>query len=195
MADIVHPEAKYKIAQVGPSRPFDFADKKDPSKKIEMIGYDVQFEGIADWVKVNQMAATAAPQIGDELEGHIEDTGKFGLKFAKKRAGGSWGGGYGGGAATPGAQWSAAFETAAHILIGYGGAKSKTIKEYMVKVEDVAKMVKDRVDTLAKEEAPKADTIATKSESESGESPSAPAPTAPANGVEIEEVTENDVNW
>ena len=191
MADIVHPEAKYKIAQVGPSRPFDFADKKDPSKKIEMIGYDVQFEGIADWVKVNQMAATAAPKIGDELEGHIEDTGRFGLKFAKKRAGGSWGGG--GGAATPGAQWSAAFETAARVVAGYGGPKVKTIAEYLDRVEAVAKQVKARVDALAEEEAPKAESIPTASES--GESPSAPAVTDPGNGVEIEEVKESDLNW
>lgn len=177
----------YKIAQVGPQSPFSFPDKKTGAT-VNMIGYDVQFEGMADWVKINQMAETAAPKQGDELEGSVEDNGKYGLKFVKKRKGGGFG--YGGGAATPGAQWSAAFETAARIVAGYGGTKAKTIEEYLGRVEKVAKLVKERVDALAQAEAPKQETIATKSESESGESP------APAdNGVVVEEVTEDDVNW
>lgn len=165
---IVHPEGEYKIAQVGPTRSWDF--NGNDGNKVSMTTYSIQLEGVADWVDLNTAAGSDAPKVGDALEGHVEDAGKFGLKFTKKKKQGSWGGGKGG--YNPGAAWSAAFETSATITSAYyaaSGAKPKDFDEFFGRVEAVAKRVKDTVDALAKVAAPAPEVQ--KSESETGESP------------------------
>lgn len=144
MANIVHPEGTYKINQVGPSRPWNFnAD----GKTIEMVGYSVQFEGIADWVDVNVKADADAPKPGEELQGHIEES-KFGYKFTKKRGGR---GGFGGGRGdySKGAQWANAYQTAATVLSGYytaSGKKPATITEYLGKLDEIAPAIRASID-------------------------------------------------
>jgi hypothetical protein len=96
------------------------------------------------------------------VEGHIEDGGKFGLKFVKKRKQGGWSGG--GGKSSPGAQWSAAFQTAATLLQAYataGTLKIKNIGELVEKTEQLAGVIKAKVDAAAgtvQAEAPKQET-------------------------------------
>lgn len=169
---IVHPEAKYKIGQIGPVNDWSFKDKSTGGD-IAMKGYSIQLEGVADWVTLNQAATTDAPAVGTELEGHVEDTGKFGLRFVKKSKGG--GGNWGGGKSSPGAQWSAAFDTATNIVAAYlqvSGKKVKTVLEFVDKVEEVAKVIKPRVDALAGSAVKEETTDETpKTTSESGESP------------------------
>lgn len=170
---IVHPEKEYKIAQVGPTRDWDFTG--NDGQKIAMRTYSIQVEGVADWVDLNTKSDGDAPTVGETLEGHIEDGGKYGYKFVKKKKGGNWSGGSKGYSA--GAAWSAAFETSATITAAYyaaSGSKPKDFDEFFGRVEAVAKKVKDTVDALAKASAPAESTEAPKTESESGESP-APA--------------------
>lgn len=188
MADnkIVHELKDYKIAQVGPDREWDF--NGNDGQTVYMKTFSIQLEGIADWVDLNIAAKSDAPKVGEEVRGHVEDAGKYGLKFVKeKKQGGGWqGGGKGAGL---GAQWSAAFETASVIVAGYLQAsdkKPKDIADFVSKVEQVAKVVKGKVDALAN--AAKKDEPV-KSESESGESPTAPAD----NGVEIDDVDESEL--
>lgn len=168
---IVHPEAEYKIAQVGPTRSWDFTG--NDGNKVSMTTYSIQLEGVADWVDLNTAAGSDAPKIGDTLDGHIEDAGKFGLKFTKKRKSGNWGskGGYSAGAA-----WSAAFQASATITTAYYAAsatKPKSFDEFFGKVEAVANKVKTSVDTLAKTATATEGEVA-KTESETGESPANP---------------------
>ena len=186
MADkkIVHPEGKYKIAQVGPTRDWDF---NSDSGKIAMKTYSIQLEGIADWVDFNQKADVDAPTVGQEIEGHVEDAGQYGLKFQKKRGSGGF---FGGKGSSAGAQWSAAFTTAATLLQAYaaaGGLKVKNIGDLVEKTEQLAVSIKAKVDAHAG--APKKEEESTqKTESESGESP------APAdNGVVIDDVSDEDL--
>lgn len=165
---IVHPEAQYKIAQVGPTRAWDFTG--NDGQKVSMLTYSIQLEGIADWVDLNVKPDSTPPAVGESLEGHIEDGGKYGYKFVKKK-GGNWSGG--GKGYSAGAAWSAAFETSAQITSAYyaaSGAKPKDFDEFFGRVEAVAKRVKDSVDALAKAGAP-VETETPKTQSESGESP------------------------
>jgi len=167
---IVHPEADYKIAQVGPTRDWDFTAD---SGKIAMRTYSIQLEGVADWVDYNIKADSEAPKIGETIKGHVEDGGKYGFKFVKVKGGGGFGGR--GGGYSAGAAWSAAFSTSASITAAYfaaSGTKPKSFEEFFGRVEAVAKKVKESVDALAKTAAPApATTEPQKSESESGESP------------------------
>jgi hypothetical protein len=184
MADIVHPEAQYRVQTVGKATPVNM---KDGGK---LLSYDIQLEGIPDWVSILQAETTPAPKKDDTLEGHVEDGGKYGLKFKKKRTGGFGGGG--GGQASPGAIWSAAFATAAHIMAGYVATlpedkRPKRIDEYFERVEQIAVNVKAAVERRA------------------GETPAAPptpppAPAAPAaakpadnTNVEIEDLGQQDL--
>ena len=172
---IVHPEAEYKVAQVGPTRDWDFTG--NDGQKIAMRTFSIQVEGVADWVDFNTKSDGDAPRVGEVLEGHIEDGGKYGYKFVKKKKGGNWSGG-GGKGYSAGAAWSAAFETSATITAAYyaaSGSKPKDFDEFFARVELVAKRVKDTVDALAKAAAP-AETETPKTQSESGESPSADTP-------------------
>ena len=182
---IVHPEAEYKIAQVGPTRDWDFTG--NDGAKIAMRTYSIQFEGVADWVDLNTKSDGDAPKVGETLEGHIEDGGKYGYKFVKKKKGGSWGGSKGNMA---GAAWSAALGTASTLVQGYfvtTGSKPKSFDEYFARVEAVAKKVKETVDALAK--ATPAESAETpKTESESGESP------APANQpIQLDTISEDEL--
>lgn len=187
---IVHKLGDYTVAQVGPDKSWEF--NGDNGQKIAMKTYSVQFEGIADWVDHNVKADGDAPKVGEVLRGHVEDTGKFGLRFKKEsKGGGNWSGG-GKGGYTPGAAWSAAFEVASTIVTGYftiADKKPKNIKEFLGKIEEVAVIVKGKVDGLAASDTKKDEPKPT--ESESGESP------APAdNGVEIEDVSEDELgSW
>ena len=171
MADIIHPEGTYKIAQVGPSRPWEFNSN---GETVQMVGYSVQFEGIADWVDVNVKADGAAPKPGDALEGHIEQS-KFGYKFTKKRGGGGRFGG-GGGGYSKGAQWANAYQTAAIVLQGYfvaSGSKPKGIEDFLDKLDDVADSIRKSIDAKLGE---------TQATTPSTPTPpaTAPDPTAPA---------------
>jgi len=142
MANIVHPEGTYKIGQVGPSRPWEFNSN---GETVQMVGYSVQFEGIADWIDVNVKASAPAPKPGEDLEGHIEES-KFGLKFTKKRGGG---GRFGGGGYSKGAQWANAYQTAAIVLQGYfvaSGSKPKDIEDFLAKLDGVADSIRKSID-------------------------------------------------
>lgn len=182
---IVHPEQKYKIAQIGPTRDWDF---KTDNGTIAMRTFSIQLEGIADWVDYNVKSDSPAPKVGDEIEGHVEDAGKFGYKFTKKRNS-NWSGG---GKSSIGAQWSAAYDTAANIIGQYyavSGKKPKSIDEFLKKVDAVAPKVKEMVDNragTAKTEEKKTDETP-KTTSESGESP------APQN-VEDDTINEDELN-
>lgn len=186
---IVHPESNYKIQQVGPDRDFSF-DGND-GNKVTLTEYQLQFEGIPDWVKFNVQKGADAPKVGEEIEGHIEDTGKFGLKFVKKRKGGY--GGFGGGKGSSlGAQWSAAYETAAVVLGSYfsiSEKKPKSIKEYVEKLDELAPTIKKMVDERAGTAQAKQDEEDNKTQSESGESP---AP-AEKKDVVIEDIDEDEL--
>lgn len=154
MADIIHAEGTYKIAGLGPVDSYSF-DGKDGGK-VEMKKYSIQLEGIADWINYSLVASSDAPKVGDSLEGHVEDGGKYGFKFVKKRKGGSWGGGSGGG---PGAAWNGAYTTAATVVAGYYAAAGKapaSIDEYMQRLDQIAVKVKAAIDKAAgTAEAPK----------------------------------------
>jgi hypothetical protein len=168
MADnaVIHPEGNYKVQSVGPVESYDFNQN---GKTVAMRKFSLQFEGIPDWINLNQVATTAEPKVGDSLEGHIEDTGKYGYKFVKKRSGGFGGGG---GQASPGAIYSAAFATAAEIVAAWlplAPQKPKELKEVFKMVEAVAVKVKESVDKLAGSEPQK---------------PAAPAPAAPSGSTE-----------
>lgn len=156
---ILHPEAAYKISAVGPVNDWSFNGDSGP---ISMKGYSIQVEGVADWSTLNQAATTDAPKVGDTVEGHIEDGGKFGLKFVKKKKqGGGWSGG---GKSSPGAQWSAAYQTAATLLQAYAAAgtlKVKDIGDLLEKTAELAAVIKAKVDEsagTAQAEAPKQET-------------------------------------
>ena len=128
MADIKYPEGQYKIAQVGPSRPFSFAG--NDGGQVTLVEYQVQLEGIADWVKLNTPDGAPAPAVGEQLEGHVEDTGKYGFKFVKKKKGG-----FGGGKNYAGAHYNSAVSVAAQIVVGYYqvlGTKPKDINEMIL---------------------------------------------------------------
>lgn len=177
---IVHPEGEYTIQQVGPNREVSF--QKD-GNTVSYQEYQVQFEGIPDWIKVNVGSDKPAPKAGETLKGHIEDTGKYGFKFVKEKSG-NWGGG-GGGKATPGAQWSSAYDTAAKVVSGYfqaSGKKPKSIKDYLDKVKGVAPIIKDMVDRSAE-----ADKLVQKDE-KSETTPEKPAEPAKPDNVEIEDI-------
>lgn len=158
---ILHPEGTYKIEQLGPIADWSF--KGDDGNPIPMKGYSVKFEGIADWGTINQSPTTDAPVVGESVEGHIEDGGKFGLKFVKKRKGG-FGGKFGGGKSSPGAQWSAAMATAATVVAAYvsscadAKSKPKTMADFLERVNQVAPVIKTMVDghagTVAEEVKP-----------------------------------------
>ena len=186
MADnkTVHELADYKIAQVGPTRDWDFTTD---GGKIAMKTYSIQLEGIVDWVDFNQKADTDAPVIGSTIRGHVEDAGKYGFKFVKERKQGGWSGG---GKSNPGAAWANAVETATSVVSSYyslTGKKPKTVEEFLGRVKSVAPSVKSMVDEFAgtskKEET-------TKSESETGESPTKD------NGVKIDNVDDSELgDW
>lgn len=181
MADnkIVHAEGTYKVQNVGPSKPWD-------SQYGQMMTYSIQFEGIADWIDLSQKADTDAPKQGDTFEGHVEDTGKYGLKFKKASKGGFGGGG--GGKFSAGAAWANSIQTAAAVVAGYlsvnpeAAKKAATIGDYFGLVSQVAPKVKAFVDQQAGNDKPAADT---KTESESGVSPGAAPAAAPAPQAEV----------
>lgn len=186
---IVHALKEYKVAQVGPSRDWDF--KGNDGTNVSMTTYSIQLEGIADWVDLNVKAGSDAPAVGEEIKGHVEDAGKYGLKFVKEKKAGGWSGG--GRAASPGAVWSSAVETATAVVVGYfqiTGKKPKNIAEFLKKIEEVAPMINATVDKLAGAAAP-AKEEPQKSESETGESP------APKdNGVVIDDVDDGELgDW
>lgn len=57
-----------------------------------MISYKVLFEGEETPVEVSQKATTAAPKVGDVVEGTIDTSGQYGPKFKKEYSqGGSFG--------------------------------------------------------------------------------------------------------
>ncbi len=125
---IVHPEGKYTIGQVGPSRNWDFAGKE--GTMVSMTTYSLQFDGVVDWADYNVKAGSPAPTVGEVLEGHIEDAGKYGMKFTKKKGEGGWKGG--GRDYSVGAQWANAYETSALVLGSYfaaSGTKPASIKD------------------------------------------------------------------
>lgn len=184
---IVHPEAKYKVNQVGPTSDWSF---KGDNGEVAMKKFSVQFEGIVDWIDVNQKADAAPIAVGMELEGHVEDTGKYGLKFQKKRgAGGGWSGG---GKSSPGAQWSAAFDTAATVVGAYftvSGKKPKNIADFIAKIDEVAPKIKELVDGHAGTAAKESTTEDNKTTSESGESPAQA-------GVVVDDVADDELgDW
>lgn len=57
-----------------------------------MISYKVMFEGEETPVEVSQKAATAAPKVGDVVEGTIDTSGQYGPKFKKEYNQGGFGG-------------------------------------------------------------------------------------------------------
>lgn len=194
MADIVHELGEYTIQNVGPDREVSF--EKD-GKKVSYKEFQVQFEGIADWVKLNVGNDKPAPKAGETLKGHIEDTGKYGFKFVKERSGGGWGGS-GGGQATPGAQWSAAYQTAAVVLGAYfqvSGTKPKDIKEFLGKLDQIAPVVKGMVDKRAGSNTEK------KEEDKGDEKPAPkPAESKPADKgdepVNLDQITDEELgDW
>ncbi len=167
MADneIKHPEGDYTIQQVGPSREWDFSGQ---GGKVVMKTYSVQLEGIADWVDLNQKADTDAPTVGEIVKGHVEDAGKYGLKFVKAKKAGSWSGG---GKSSPGAIWSAAYSTAVDIVNGFyqaSGSKPKDFEEFLSKIDAVAPIVRQKVDALAGTSTEKKEESV---DTEAGESP------------------------
>lgn len=184
---IVHPEGKYTIAQVGPSRNWDFTGKDGTN--IAMTTYSLQLQGLADWVDYNIKAGGTAPTVGEVLEGHVEDAGKYGFKFTKKSGGGKWGGG-GGRDYSVGAQWANAYETAAAVLGSYfvsSGTKPASIKDYLAKLDELAPQIRGLIDArigaAKSEETPK-------TESESGESP------ATAKEVVIDGISDSELgDW
>lgn len=142
---IVHPEGKYTIGQVGPSRNWDFTGKDGTN--ISMTTYSLQFDGVVDWADYNVKAGSPAPTVGEELEGHIEDAGKYGLKFTKKKDGGGWKGN--GRDYSIGAQWANAYETSALVLGSYftaSGTKPTSIKDYLAKLDELAPQVRALID-------------------------------------------------
>ena len=147
MADIKYPEAKYKVTTIGPSEEFSF-DGND-GNKVTLKKYSLQLEGVAEWVTLSQKPDAPAPAVGEEIEGHIEDTGKYGYKFTKKRSGGGWSGG---GKSSPGAAWANAAETASVLVIGYyqvTGTKPENPQEMLDRVKQLAPSVKAMVDEFA----------------------------------------------
>lgn len=158
---IVHPEGNYTVEQVGPSRNWDFTGKE--GGVVSMTTYSIQFKGIVDWVDYNTKAGGQAPTVGEVIEGHIEDAGKYGFKFTKKKTGGNWRGG--GRDYSVGAQWANAYETAAAVLGSYfiaSGTKPKSIKEYLTRLDELAPQVRAlidaRINDAKTDEAPKTDT-------------------------------------
>lgn len=176
-AQIEHQEGKYTVAQVGPTKPWDFTSN---GNTIQMMTYSIQISGIADWIDYAVKADADAPKPGDEIEGHIERDPKFGLRFKKKKNS-NWSGG--GGKYSAGAAWANAVQTAATVMGEYmkinpEAAKGVTsLDVYLARLEQVAPQVKAMVDRLAGNDKPSDDS---KSESESGVSQgTAPAPTQP----------------
>lgn len=178
--NIKYPEAGYKIVKVGPTRDWSF--KGDNGEDIAMRSYSLQLEGVAEWIDVAQKPDTAAPVEGETVEGHIEDTGKYGFKFVKKRKGG-WGG-----KSNAGAHFNSAVQMASDIVIGYyqvKGEKPKNIDEVLTRIEQLAPKVKVMVDKFAgtekKEEAPAAE--------------AKPAESSATDPIVIEDVDEKELSW
>lgn len=147
MADVKYPEGKYKVTNVGPVESFSF--KGNDGGDVTLTKYSLQLEGVAEWVTLSQKPEADAPVVGTELEGHIEDTGKFGMKFTKKRSGGSWGGG---GKSSPGAAWANAVETSAGIVASYytlAGKKPESPTELLARIKELAPEIKKMVDEFA----------------------------------------------
>lgn len=145
--EVKYPEAKYVVANVGPSREFSFTG--NDGNQLTMKSYSVQFEGILEWVDVTKKLDEDLVK-GDVLEGHIEDTGKFGMKFKAKRSGGGFGGGSKKNFA--GAAYANAVQTATHVVIGYyqiTGTKPKSIDEMLERIHAVTPKIKSTVDTFA----------------------------------------------
>lgn len=184
--EVKYPEAKYKIVNVGPSRSWSF--KGDGGEDIQMVSYSLQLEGVAEWVDLGQKPETPAPEVNAELEGHIEDTGKFGYKFVKKRGAGGWGGkkDY------SGAHYNSAVTLATQIVVGYyqvKGEKPEKITDMLDRIEQLTPLMKTMVDKFAGTEK--------KDESTTEDKPvdnTTPAP-APANGVVIDDVDEKELKW
>lgn len=192
MADIKYPEGNYVIASVGPSRPFSFNGQD--GNQVTLIEYKVQFNNIPDWVNINVNEGKPAPQVGESMEGHIEDTGKYGYKFVKKRTGG----GFGGGKNYAGAHYNSAVSVASDIVIGYYqliGKKPEDIGEVLDKIEQLSPRVKEMVDKLAgadkKEEAPAAQPAPAPSPEQQSLNNQAPAQ---QQGV-ITNVDEQELKW
>ena len=187
------PQGEYKIANVGPSRTWEFTGNDG---KVEMITDSIQLEGHEQyWVDMNRKSTSDAPKIGDTLKGKVEqdEAGKYAPKFAKEKSGnGSW---RGGGQASPGAIWATAVQTATAVVSGYyaaSGTKPKNFAEFLARIEAVAPKVNGMVDKLSgaatTAAAKKADTAA----SESGESP-APAATEKKADVIIEDIDDAEL--
>lgn len=154
MAEIVHQEGDYKIETVGPKSEFSF--KGNDGNDVFLSSYSVQFENITDWVSINLKQGSDAPKAGDVMKGHIEDNGKYGMKFVKARTGGGWSGG---GKSNPGAAWNAAYGTATAIVTGYfqiATKKPKTMEEFIGIIDALAPQVKAKVDALAGKAEPEA---------------------------------------
>lgn len=192
------PAGDYKVKTVGPSRDWDFQGNDGT---VKMATDSIQFEGHEQyWVDVNRAQDKPAPQVGETLNGHVEqdDAGKYPPKFKKaKSGGGGWGGNRGGGQASPGAIWSTAMTTAAQIVAGYyaaSGTKPKDFAEYLTKVTGVAKKVNAAVDSLVAANKP-AEKPADTATSEAGESP-APAADKSGADVVIEDISDEDLgDW
>lgn len=177
--EIVHQEGKYKIVKVGKGEEFSF---KGNDGDVTLVNWDIQLEGVANWVKLVLKPDAPAPKEGDELEGHIEDTGKYGYKFVKKRGGG----GFGGGKFGPGAAWANAVQTAATVVAAYyqiSGTKPADSGEFLSRIESLAPKIKSMIDKFAgsdeKKEAKPDDKVDLNSKE----------------GVVIEDVDEKELNW
>lgn len=183
MGDIKYPEGKYKIITAGPSETFSF---KGNDGDVELTSYSLQFEGVSEWIKLTQKPETVAPVVGEELEGHIEDTGKYGLKFVKKRGSGGWGGGK---KDYTGAKFNAAASTATQLVIGYyqlNDTKPKNINELLEKVSELTPKMKAMVDKLAGAEGKSDSEEITKESLGVGN---------PDDKVVIDDVDEKELSW
>lgn len=146
MATIKYPETSYTITNIGPSREYSF--NGNDGNKVTMKAYSVQFEGVAEWVDISQKPDADEPVVGQVIEGHIEDNGQYGMKFVKKRSGGSWSGGKG----SAGAAWANAVQTTAVLVAEYyklTGTKPAKFDEMLERVEKAAPAVKSMIDKFA----------------------------------------------
>ena len=192
------PKGDFKVKTVGPSRDWEFQGNNGT---VKMSTDSVQFEGYEQyWVDVNRAQDKPAPTVGEVLKGHIEqdEAGKYPPKFQKEKSGGGgWGGGGGNRAASPGAIWSTAVETAANVVAAYAtlsGKKPKSMDEFLQRIEQTAPKVNAIVDRLVANAKP-AEKPADTASSESGESPAPAAAAAPKADI-VEDISDEELgDW
>jgi len=150
---IIHAEGSYTVTNIGPSR--EFTINGNDGNIVTLVSYSCQFKEVgADWIDVTTTKEKGAPSPGEVMQGHIEDTGKYGMKF-KKASKGGFGGGKG---FSKGAAFANAVQTASDILGSYASINpefAKTITGmdvYMKRLEELAPEVKAMVDRLAGED-------------------------------------------